>query len=292
MTDTNGPELALSGYFSSSSQSTAGSYGYWWSSTAYSSANAYFLYLDASRVYPSSSISRYYGYSVRCVLRTMQTVAEWGDTVKEGQTVTAVDERDGNTYTVRRLADGNLWMTQNLRLGGDQAITLTPNDSDVTSNYTLPASSTSGFSNNTASNVYVDATYGGYYTWCAASAGTCTSATSDGAVATGSICPKGWRLPTGGSSGEFSVLDKALGGTGSNGPRSDSYLIDESGPAFVRGGLYYGSSPYNQGTRGNYWSSTARSSTSAYYLSFYSSNVYPADIYNRNGGSSVRCVAR
>ena len=44
----------------------------------------------------------------------MQNVSEWGNTVEVGQEIVAIDARDGKTYTVARLADGNLWMTQNL----------------------------------------------------------------------------------------------------------------------------------------------------------------------------------
>jgi hypothetical protein len=48
-----------------------GDYGYYWSSTAYSSGYAYLLYFDPSYVYPGDD---YYdsviGLAVRCVLNT------------------------------------------------------------------------------------------------------------------------------------------------------------------------------------------------------------------------------
>ena len=44
----------------------------------------------------------------------MQNVNEWKNTVTLGEEITAIDSRDGKSYTVARLADGNLWMTQNL----------------------------------------------------------------------------------------------------------------------------------------------------------------------------------
>ena len=44
----------------------------------------------------------------------MQNVSEWESDVTSGNEVTACDARDGKTYTVARLLDGNLWMTQNL----------------------------------------------------------------------------------------------------------------------------------------------------------------------------------
>ena len=42
------------------------------------------------------------------------------------------DSRDGNTYYISKLADGNVWMTQNLGLGTTgSAITLSPMDTDI-----------------------------------------------------------------------------------------------------------------------------------------------------------------
>lgn len=45
-----------------------GSIAYYWSRTANSSTNAYYLYLNSSgNLYPAYINNRYYGYSVRCV---------------------------------------------------------------------------------------------------------------------------------------------------------------------------------------------------------------------------------
>ena len=66
---TNGKSIFFpaAGYFrGSSSVSDFGSGGYYWSSTWYSSSNAYHLYFDSSSFNTGSS-SRYYGYSVRGV---------------------------------------------------------------------------------------------------------------------------------------------------------------------------------------------------------------------------------
>ena len=45
-----------------------GSYGYYWSSTAYSTYYAYGLYFGSSSVYPANNGNKYGGYSVRCVV--------------------------------------------------------------------------------------------------------------------------------------------------------------------------------------------------------------------------------
>ena len=60
---------------------------------------------------------------------------------------------------------------------------------------------------------------------------------------------------------------------------------------FPYAGYVNDGSLYVVGSYGAYWSRTALSSTLAYYLLFYSSNVYPASNYNRYGGFSIRCVA-
>ena len=45
----------------------------------------------------------------------MQNVAEWEDEIpNSGDSVQAIDIRDNKTYWVTRLADGHIWMTQNL----------------------------------------------------------------------------------------------------------------------------------------------------------------------------------
>ena len=58
-----------SGYVYSGALNDAGSYGYYWSSSVYSSNSAYSLYFGSSRVYPQSRSDRYNGNSVRCVAR-------------------------------------------------------------------------------------------------------------------------------------------------------------------------------------------------------------------------------
>ena len=62
---------------------------------------------------------------------TMQSIATWKDIAlpNEGDSTQAVDERDGKKYWVTRLADGNIWMTQNL-------------DFDITANTTLNSNTT------------------------------------------------------------------------------------------------------------------------------------------------------
>lgn len=208
---------------------------------------------------------------------TMQTFNK-STLANVGDSAELEDERDGTVYTVKKLADGNVWMTTNLKL---QNKVLTSADSDVSSNFTVPASSVSGFNAQDTNNAYVDSTYGGYYTFYTATAGTGgTSLTSGNAPS--SICPKGWRLPTGGSSGEFKTLY--------NNYNSASSMMGV--PNFILSGTVSNGSVLSQGSYGNYWSSTVNNANNAFYLNLGSSNVFPVDRDDKSSGYSVRCVAR
>ena len=73
---------------------------------------------------------------------TIQNVSEWASNLSVGDETTAIDTRDGKTYSVARLCmeksgdactSSNLWMTQNLDLivGGAGVGNLTSTDSDI-----------------------------------------------------------------------------------------------------------------------------------------------------------------
>ncbi len=231
----------------------------------------------------------------------------------DAQTI-ATDTRDGKTYTVQRLADGKCWMTSNLNLAGGTA--LTADDTNMASDYTmptangfqsgnkLPASSTSGFSSETMANVYnTTGSYGGYYTWTAATLGSGLSITADNTDALYSICPKGWRLPISRTTSatnwqttsDFYALAHQYGldsTTSTN--ENDNGFYTQAGPGttpnFLPAGFYYSGSSDRVGSIGYYWSATSYSSTSARYLFFSSSGVDSAGNYGRNRGLSVRCV--
>lgn len=214
-----------------------------------------------------------------------------------GDSATLTDSRDGKTYTIKKLSDDKCWMTQNLALTGSR--TLTSNDSDVTSNFELKSANTGTWctdNNATCINQSLHRlsdqsgstgiSYGGYYNWYTATAGTGTYEKSSGNVSS-SICPKGWRLPTSTSSGDFQALYRAIGSTPAN-------MTSTSGgnPGFVFSGYYSGSQFGNVGEHGSCWSSTANDSNYAYRLRFYNINVLPSDSNRKYSGSAVRCVAR
>ena len=208
---------------------------------------------------------------------------------KVGDTATLTDTRDNSAYTIRKHEDKICWMTQNLRLTGEK--TLTPADSDVASNYTLPASDINGYdaSNFYANQMYYagDETNGAYYSWTAATAGTGDADLNSG-DAPSSVCPKGWKLPPNSGKGSYTNFTSAAGiannADGSNKIRSAPYN-------FPYAGNVYNGSLDGVGSYGVYWSRTADSSTNAYYLLFGSSGVNPAFYNYRYVGRSVRCVA-
>ena len=198
------------------------------------------------------------------------------------------DTRDGSEYSIRKHEDGNCWMTQNLRIVNK---TITPADSDVTANYTIPPSSLSGFS---SSNYYANQVYyannttnGAYYSWTAATAGTGTSSVTSG-DAPSSVCPKGWKLPPNSGNGSYTNFTSAAGITnsadGSNKIRSAPYNFPYAGRAL-------NSSLNVVGSNGYYWSRTTDSANNAYNLIFGGSYVNPANSYDRYRGLSIRCVA-
>lgn len=196
-----------------------------------------------------------------------------------GDSATLIDARDGEKYTVKKLADGNVWMTQNLRLINK---TISSADSNLPAGetWTIPASSVSGFSAQNTNNAYLDSTYGGYYSFYTATAGWGTNSVTSG-NSPKDICPKGWRLPTGGSTGEFNTLYGQY----------NSYALMMGEPNFTLSGSVYNGSVSGQGSRGRFLSSTVRDANLAYYFLYSSNSVNPASSERKYYGFSVRCVA-
>ena len=207
-------------------------------------------------------------------------------------TTTLTDKRDGKQYTVSKLADGNCWMTQNLRLGESEELVLSSMESDVEDEFRLPAVQTSGQSgwNNSVAHLYYtgDEETGAVYNWLAATAGQGV----DGAIAgtNNSICPKGWTLPK--MEGELSYGELlAAYGWGNNSQVVDVLIGSPFNFAFS-GGYYYG---YGGTNNGEYWTATPHSNESnAYFLKIesLSRRVMFTAQKPRSGGAAVRCVAR
>ena len=183
------------------------------------------------------------------------------------------DRRDNNTYSVRYI-NGNCWMTQNLRLSGGR--TLTSADSNVASSWSFPSTSlTSGNSYTAAySAISSNTSYGGYYNFCAASAGTiCGYANWS---PTYDICPKNWRLPT---ASEFETIEQ---------------YVTEFTPT---GEGYYYNGSFQRASFFAWWSSTPyvnppgnSTETRQYILHGNSTSISSFVIDDRDPGQYVRCI--
>lgn len=178
--------------------------------------------------------------------------------------------RDDKTYTVRKLADGNCWMTSNLgteiaegKIFSSSSTNLTTKDT-----WTVSASQKAGY--------YHDDTYGGHYNWMAATAGTGTYQTASGVTIEDSICPKGWRLPPSSGTKSFAYLFSTAYVSSARTTKLASPFDMLLGGLGFEGDLTY----YSQGTTGRYWTSTAASASDnwAYALvADSSSNAYTTE---------------
>ncbi|MCL2085559.1 fibrobacter succinogenes major paralogous domain-containing protein [Candidatus Saccharibacteria bacterium] len=139
------------------------------------------------------------------------------------------------------------------------------------------------------------AQYGYSYSWCAAMGGptvnlaACNQTETNPANIdiTASVCPAGWRLPTGEvGAGEFTALNNALNG---------GSLTDATGLLDNWLGVYSGT--YNIGMAGvgnigYWWSSTLVDATTTRFLIIESTNANtnPSNIGPKIRGFAVRCV--
>ena len=241
-----------------------------------------------------------------------------------------VDSRDGIEYHIQKLADGKCWMLDNLALDLTNSTVLnglTTNNTNATETSLTALRSgnraagdqyaTAGVGNLTSGDshsvprtnmdskdvVPSDAPtngagynkIGGYYNYCAASAGSyCygngNSAGTSSGNATEDICPKNWRMPTS-NTGEYGALANAIyGSTGetSNATKVANYRNALSLPF---SGHFYNGLAHDQGKYGYFWSSTRYSNDGMYYSTVRTSYVNPSAGINHYFGYSVRCLA-
>ena len=281
----NALHVSLSGFVGINlSASYMGTHAQYWTSTYNSLQQMHSFDVTKTDAANNGAQRRYTGLSVRCVFgKTMQTTTNRdleSSIPNTGDTISLIDVRDSKKYNVTKISDGNYWMTTNLDLAG--GTTLTANDSNIADNttYTLPASSTSGFDDNSAANVYNsgsttcsnDSPCYSYYNYAAATAGTNPSSGN----ATYDICPKGWRLPTG---TEYTALI---------GIYTSLNTLTATPWSGALTGLY-GESTFAQSGSGRYWTSTSDSASKAYDMLYYTSTVSVSSDYKLLG-IGVRCV--
>ncbi|MCL1876735.1 fibrobacter succinogenes major paralogous domain-containing protein [Candidatus Saccharibacteria bacterium] len=250
--------------------------------------------------------------------KTSSSFASWNI----GDYATVSDIRNDQDYVICKLADGHVWMLNNLKLGSTTGTTLlTPANTNITSNWALPQLVVSGAAFVTpyaygpvpgATDNIADNTFYGYlYNWCAATAGgtasggsnTCTEPGAHTEDATGDICPINWRLPTSEEeTSEFAWLNAKMDDPSASSPSISNYYQNWqfSGPfRGVRSGVYdpnFGRWDLQGATgAGFWWSSSPYSSGDFPYRAFGwsvgSSSASPSAAF-RVYGFAIRCILK
>ncbi|MBR3236765.1 BspA family leucine-rich repeat surface protein [Candidatus Saccharibacteria bacterium] len=225
------------------------------------------------------------------------------------------DSRDYEPYCVAKLADGNIWFLDNLRLNitDNEVITnittANTNASSTTLNYfkngggsssdqyainglsgydwsyshsySAPLASTYFKNHITTPRGNGSGKVGIFYNYCAASAGSyCygngSSTGSPSGDATEDICPVNWRMPTGGANGEYQILARTI--TGSNATSysdTDANNIKNALSISTSGYTSNGSSIDSLNSSSYFWSSTYYDSNYMYESYTASNAVYP-----------------
>jgi uncharacterized protein (TIGR02145 family) len=131
---------------------------------------------------------------------------------------------NNQTYKVKKMADGHIWMVQDLKFGDKCSTSSTTAPSyDVTGQVTSLQDTYYGTCINSAYNEEL-ANYGYYYSWPAAinqsgawygstitvgCSGTLSGTSNPRPGYCRGVCPQGWHVPTGGLDGEFAALHSA-----------------------------------------------------------------------------------
>ncbi len=214
--------------------------------------------------------------------------------------VMAVDARDNRTYWVQKLADNKCWMLTNLAYAGGGTNTygdVKTLDSTTGTSLTIPRyyvpTGANPTTSPTAPSTSTDGTgqYGYLYNQCAASGGQATSACANSATPAAdtsiSICPSGWRLPIGGSSGDFPELNNAINGGGTNNAAATNLRTVWFA---MRSGSWNGSFLY-VGNNGYYRTSTIVSNSNANRYTWSTNSITTNEAVDKQSGHAVRCLA-
>lgn len=250
---------------------------------------------------------------------TMQTFGATQCTAMASGSVMALkDSRDNNVYTVAKLEDGNCWMTENLRLLPNTIAFDDTNTNLPTSNFITAAADPNLDSSNTLCNTddssCVDTiafnsntinrqlnpshndnvnsnrswySYGVMYNWYTASAGNGDYSMTSGNVV-GDICPAGWRLPTGGTGGEFATLNSLANG----GNTISSAGLVKFPDNFIYSGDYNNTKPGGHNVYGRFWSATPDGTNNAFRLGVKDGEVTPIKSYGKWDAFAIRCIVK
>lgn len=220
-------------------------------------------------------------------LQDMNQAVKSSMTLKE--TYSLKDARDDKTYNISLLDDGNVWMTENLKIGDDEAMLVSYFDTDLPNDtyFVLPGSyspftTTSGYI--TKPQFYKSSTYGGYYSWTAAIASN-TGYTEPFTPPNTSLCPKNWDLPL---IEQYDNLRSMAGLT--------TVALASAAPYYFKTGGYLNQGTVTSSSSTYLWTSSLPNRSDVTGYAYYS-NVYQASGYSnwsnnsKNYGETIRCIA-
>ena len=238
--------------------------GIYWSSTAYDESSAYRVKFSSYDVDHNNCDYRNYGYSVRLVTDASVTPAQTPTTTGTAKATIGGSQVDVNW--IQLWADGPKFAEYNVGVTDGKA------------------ESYGGYYNWGMSEVQTSSNYSNYKTGTDPLTGADDTATK--------LWGSKWRMPT----------QTELQGLIDNCDVAWTTVNDKTGRKFTGKGAYasnsvflpaagccYGGDVLDQGSSGNYWSSTPDGSRYAYYL-YFGSGYQDVDINGRSLGCSVRAV--
>ena len=221
--------------------------------------------------------------------------------------IVLTDARDGNRYLVSKLADGNVWMSQNLAIDLSGGVTLTSDTSNLKSksSWKLADTSSAAMAKQPAARAYYRnglnaassptgpgdeylwESSGIHYNFYAATAGYGTASNLPSGDSPDSICPKGWILPP--ANGHQSYNDMAVNYYKGKVSRATNAPLNYVMAGYDNGRVGNTASAWSGTGNANYSSGMA---TGGLYDSIYDSS-WKATMLNagRNLVMPVRCVA-
>lgn len=223
----------------------------------------------------------------------------------------AMDTRDSQVYPIQKLKDGRCWMLQNMNLVST-SVDLNSDNTNITG--TLAASTYNNWRKDRNTNndtsyytpIFIPTTatsdtqyhgidpntglpFGTLYNYCAATAGTrCQAKNTASSDATEDICPAGWKMPTGGSGGEWQQLyNKYSSAAALRAPASSN------GASIALSGRASTSVAESLNLVGYYWSSTYDNAMTVKTMCVHKNGSVNITGYDyRHYPSSVRCVRK
>ena len=214
------------------------------------------------------------------IILVMNSFAKSGE-VFTSPTTGTVKDADGRANRIVKIGS-QWWTAENLRVTHYRDGTYIPNVTDNTTWNGLASGARCYYTND---SVTYATNYGALYNWFTI-------------VDSRNLCPAGWHVP---SDVEWATLATYLGGntvaggkmkeTGTTHWNSSNSASNESGFTALGGGYRTGPSYSGIGLYGDYWTSTASSSSNAWYIGLlYNYLTFGTSNFTKTLGATVRCV--